>query len=282
LPACYFAEEEDGKHIVIDGVQRITTIQRFFGNEFALQDLAVFSELNGKKFSELARRFQADLENYTIRCVVLRKSNDKQLIQDVFARLNQGPILLTDQEIRHAVYPGNLNELLTTLAKHEIIRTFGQSNNDGLEIEELVLRFFAMQDLTGYDGKLAKRLNTYMAEMQHISEAQAQEMRVVFEETLDKCLLVFGKEGVFRKPVRSKKTRYSIAFYDLLMWGFRNKSREILMEHKASIQKKFEELCSLPEFERTLSGGTQQAYAIQKRRNLWMQVVGNIIDGGNQ
>ena len=31
LPSCYFAEDESGKHFVIDGVQRLTTIKLFFG-----------------------------------------------------------------------------------------------------------------------------------------------------------------------------------------------------------------------------------------------------------
>ena len=50
LPACYFAEDEDKNHIVIDGVQRITTIKKFFNDEFSLEGLTVFTELNGKKF----------------------------------------------------------------------------------------------------------------------------------------------------------------------------------------------------------------------------------------
>ncbi|WP_082881030.1 DUF262 domain-containing protein [Methylomonas sp. DH-1] len=36
LPSCYFAEDEEGRHIVIDGVQRLTTIVRFFDDKFAL------------------------------------------------------------------------------------------------------------------------------------------------------------------------------------------------------------------------------------------------------
>jgi len=282
LPACYFAETEDGKHIVIDGVQRITTIQRFFNDEFALQDLEVFSELKGKKFSELAQNLQAELENYTIRCIVLRKNNEEQLIQDIFARLNQGSVLLTAQEIRHALYPGEFDRLLTELAKNETISGFGQGKKDGLEAEELVLRFFAMQDLTNYDGNLAKQLNKYMVDKLHVSEDQAKEMKVIFEETLEKCLLVFGKEDVFRNPVRQKKPKDSIVFYDLLMWGFRELSREFLTQNKEIIKKMFAELCELPEFERTLSGGTQQTGSIKKRREMWLKKLEGITGGGNR
>ena len=53
LPSCYFAEEQDGKHIVIDGVQRLTTIVKFMCDEFPLEALTTFKELEGKKFSEI-------------------------------------------------------------------------------------------------------------------------------------------------------------------------------------------------------------------------------------
>uniref|UniRef100_UPI003D76686B DUF262 domain-containing protein n=1 Tax=Acinetobacter variabilis TaxID=70346 RepID=UPI003D76686B len=87
LPSCYFAEDEQGRHLVIDGVQRLTTIQKFFNDDFALESLTTFKELEGKKFSELGE-FKTELENTTIRCIVLRKDNPKKLIREIFARLN--------------------------------------------------------------------------------------------------------------------------------------------------------------------------------------------------
>lgn len=70
LPSCYFAEDEESKHLVIDGLQRLTTINRFFNDEFALEGLTIFKELEGKKFSELGS-FQTELETTTIRCIIL-------------------------------------------------------------------------------------------------------------------------------------------------------------------------------------------------------------------
>lgn len=140
LPACYLAEDEEKNHIVIDGVQRITTIKKFFNDEFSLEGLTVFTDLNGKKFSEL-EDYKNDLENYTIRCIILRNDNKRELIQDIFARLNQGAVSLTPQEIRHAIYPGRLDKLLSELGKNGIIKDFGlgkggEKIKDGLEPEE--------------------------------------------------------------------------------------------------------------------------------------------------
>lgn len=44
LPACYFAEDENKHHVVIDGVQRITTIIRFCNNEFCLEGLTQYKK----------------------------------------------------------------------------------------------------------------------------------------------------------------------------------------------------------------------------------------------
>ena len=124
LPSCYFADDEDGRHLVIDGVQRLTTIVRFLNDEFALEGLNAFKELEGKKFSEIGA-YQSELESTTIRCIVLRKENPKRLIREIFSRLNQGAVKLSDQEIRHAMYAGDFDNLLSELAILEPIRKFG-------------------------------------------------------------------------------------------------------------------------------------------------------------
>ena len=109
-----------------------------------------FKELEGKKFSELGS-LQSELESTTIRCIILRKENPKSLVREIFSRLNQGAVELSDQEIRHALYPGSLDELLTELGSHPLIKRFGLAKDsdverDSLEPEEQVLRFFAFLD----------------------------------------------------------------------------------------------------------------------------------------
>ncbi|HEA2170764.1 TPA: DUF262 domain-containing protein, partial [Escherichia coli] len=150
LPSCYFAEDDSGNHIVIDGVQRLTTIQKFFDDEFALEGMTTFKELEGKKFSELGS-LRSELESTTIRCIVLRKENPKKLIREIFSRLNQGAVKLSDQEIRHALYPGGFDELLEELGNIDAIKNFGLAETttvkrDSREPDEQVLRFFAFYE----------------------------------------------------------------------------------------------------------------------------------------
>src|SRR5437879_584410 len=46
IPVIYVAEDDDGKWDVVDGLQRLNSLKRFFGNEFKLKGLGVLDELN--------------------------------------------------------------------------------------------------------------------------------------------------------------------------------------------------------------------------------------------
>lgn len=274
LPACYFAENDNGYHDVIDGVQRITTIKKFFNDEFRLEGLTVFRELEGKLFSELGD-YKNELESTTIRCVILRKENPKELVKEIFARLNQGAVQLSDQEIRHAIYPGSLDNLLIELGQHPFINAFGKGKSgtkekDSREQEEMILRFFAMQnDLEDYENKLSKYLDKYIETNQNPDEETIYQLREDFTQTLEKCLIVFNNNPFV--DVTKTKQRQSLVYYDLLMWSFKHHSEEFLIEHKESILQKFDELCNEEVFTKSLSGGLQSKYSILIRRKLWAE-----------
>jgi hypothetical protein len=267
LPACYFAENEDGSHLVIDGVQRLTTIEKFFNDEFSLEGLTAVKELEGKKFSELGN-YRSELEATTIRCIVLRKENPDYLIQEIFSRLNQGAVKLSDQEIRHAIYPGPLNDLLLELSKKPDISNFGNTAKDSREGEELVLRFFALQeDLAGYEGRLSKFLDTYMQKNSDISEADVEKLKKLFNKTLEICKDIFG-DSVFTDTTKSRP-KQSIVHYDLLMNSFSRITKKNIKGKERQIVKAFEKLCKNSSFQATLSGGIQNKASILKRRELW-------------
>lgn len=282
LPSCYFAEDDQGRHEVIDGVQRLTTITKFFSDEFALSGLTTFVELEGKKFSELGG-YQSELEATTIRCIVLRKENPKFLIREIFARLNQGAVRLSDQEIRHAIYPGEFNDLLKELAKEELISEFGRgatgvAKKDSLESEEQVLRYFALKgDLDGYQDKLSKYLDSFMASQQECTDKDIVSRRKDFKSTLEKCAAVFG-DTVFIDTSK-KARRQSMVHYDLLMYSFSDVKKDTLLKKKEQIKDGFLELCKLPQFQKTLSSGLQNKGSIIKRRGLWAQILRGVLNG---
>ena len=49
IPPLYFAEEENGSWLVIDGLQRLSAIKAYFENEYSLKKLEIIKELEGQK-----------------------------------------------------------------------------------------------------------------------------------------------------------------------------------------------------------------------------------------
>lgn len=276
LPACYFAENEDGSHFVIDGVQRLTTIEKFFNDEFALEGMTAFEELEGKKFSELGG-YRAELEATTIRCIVLRKENPDYLVQEIFSRLNQGAVKLSDQEIRHAIYPGTLNDLLFDLSKLPDIDGFGNTTKDSREGEEMVLRFFALQeDLAAYEGRLTKFLDKYMHDNSSISKTKAEQLQRKFNKALKNCKDIFGG-SVFMDTTKARP-KQSIVHYDLLMHSFAGVPKNKIAGKEEKIVHAFEKLCKNAGFQATLSGGIQNKSSILRRRDLWRKSLKPILE----
>ena len=284
LPMCYLAEstDEQGGDVqdVIDGVQRLTTIARYFDNQFALEGLTVFEELNGKKFSELGK-YRSELESTTIRCIVLRKENPRSIVQEIFARLNKGAVELSPQEIRHALFPGVFDRLLSELARENSIANFKVSRsvdpevpvrNNSREMEELVLRYFAFNaSLDAYDGKASKWMDRYMEEKSGIMRSEAEELKRAFLQALRNCEAVFGAE-VFCN-LSNHRLRQSYAIYDVQMYCLGRIPAEIVRAHRDQIYDGFKELCRQKDFTATLKVRLSGKGNIQDRRDLFMHVL---------
>lgn len=284
LPMCYLAESinDQGEDIqdVIDGVQRLTTISRYFNNQFALEGLTVFEELNGKKFSELGK-YRSELESTTIRCIVLRKENPRSIVQEIFARLNKGAVELSPQEIRHALFPGAFDNLLSALAKERHVATFKVSRNtcadaparnNSREAEELVLRYFAFNiGLDAYDGRASKWLDRYMELKAGIPDEEAEILKEDFLRALRNCEIVFGDE-VFCN-LSNRCLRQSYAIYDVQMHCLGRISTETVRECRDQIYAGFKELCGRKEFTATLKVRLSGKGYIQDRRNLFWGVL---------
>lgn len=216
IPVLYFAEDDSGRHEVIDGLQRLTTLQRFMNGQFSLSGLTVLDELNGRPIDGLDPRDRRRLENRTIRCIVITEDSNPDIKFDVFERLNTGSAQLTNQELRNAIYRGELNESLKELAQaEEFTSILGNSRNTRMELEELVLRFFALRDGTeDYRPPLRQFLNVFMRGNRTMS--LGDEQRRVFQETCQVVGQVLGANP-YRTPGGTAVNR---AFFDAIMIPF--------------------------------------------------------------
>lgn len=116
LPVFYFAEranqdpnaEVDFDWVVIDGLQRTTTLVDFLKGVFALKELNQLPQYNGYMFKDLPRKEQRKIREYQIHGHLIQISNDsEEMIRELFHRINTYGKNLSYQEIRSALYPGS-------------------------------------------------------------------------------------------------------------------------------------------------------------------------------
>lgn len=119
LPNFYFSQDKYGRLIVIDGRQRLTALFEFMDNSYRLSDLKILTQINNMRFSELSPILRGRLEDYQIQAHVIMPPTPDRIKFDIFDRVNRGGMQLTKQEIRNALYQGEVTRLLTRLADSE-------------------------------------------------------------------------------------------------------------------------------------------------------------------
>ena len=190
IPSLFMGlDSKTEKYIIIDGLQRISTIIKFFDNpKWRMTRLPDIDErILGKKVEDIKEKtpeLYSRVENLAIPVIIIRYDFSKQDSVDylftIFHRLNTGGQKLNNQEIRNCIYSSNFNNVLKSIAQSdEWENTMGKSSKiDRLESEELILRVFAFMDkLDEYTGNLSKFLNHYMAEKKNAGDDEIGEKK---------------------------------------------------------------------------------------------------------
>ncbi len=201
---CISLDFNTNERLVIDGLQRISTIISFLTNdEYQLSLLDdIDPKISGKTVSAIKsknRTLYDRVENLTIPITVLRCDYQKKQHMDylftIFHRLNSGGTKLNNQEIRNCIYNGKLNTLLKSTVKYPNYKRLFNIDEDKtyrFAFEELNLRYFAFSELLDkYNGKLAKFLNDYMYDKEKnpkfpkITDGEIEDKRKQFQKTID-------------------------------------------------------------------------------------------------
>lgn len=173
---------------IVDGTQRIRTLDRFLNNELKLCGLEKLKRLNNFGFKDLPLARQRRFNRATIRMIVLTEKADEETRRDMFERINTGSVQLNDMEKRRGVSPGVFIDLLEELAKYPKFTTlcpFSEVVVKKREPEEFVLRFFAyLNKYEKFDRRVDEFLNKYLKD--HNKEGiNKDDMRSEFHRMLD-------------------------------------------------------------------------------------------------
>lgn len=208
-PGIFLSRENDTrKMLVIDGQQRLRTLQYFIHGRFA-NDGDVFSlvgvdaEFEGVTYQSLDDPDRRQLNDSIIHATVVKQEappNDHSSIYYIFERINTGGTPLSPQEIRACIYRGSLNDLLRELNRKDIWRKLFDSTVPDARgrDQELMLRFFALYySVENYTEPMTTFLNAFMKQYQHITPEQIASFTQIFNVTIILAADCLG-ENAFR------------------------------------------------------------------------------------
>lgn len=284
IPPLYFAEEENGNWLVLDGLQRLSSIRNFYDNEFALTKLEVLTELNKMKYKDLPPKSKSLLDDGMLRVNVIKKDSHRDIKYDIFMRLNRGAVTLNYQELRNCMYRGNLNDAAKELCKEntDFLKILKQKAPHQRYLDvEFIIRYFAMSDniaidengdvyIEGYKGKLVQFINEYMDTHKDCTEEEKQRYKDRFNSTIEKVITVFGTEEAFR-DISTGNTKIYKTISDFIMPSFERMSKEFVEANSEQIYNRLKSFLMIDDIKDSLSKRTSDKDIVNMRVKMWFK-----------
>jgi hypothetical protein len=210
LPVFYVAEAPDGRIIVVDGLQRLTTFVRFLGNQLKLHGLTSGEgntdshALEGKSFEGLPLNLQERVQDTQLTMYILDAKAPERARLDIFERVNSGEPL-TRQQMRNALYNGPATVWLREAAEGA---AFKAATGQGLSAKkmrdrEAINRFCAFK-LLGWRRYTAGDMDAFLAdglrELAAETNEERDQLRAVFDRAMNLNRKLFGDKA-FRRSL---------------------------------------------------------------------------------
>jgi uncharacterized protein with ParB-like and HNH nuclease domain len=291
LPAFYMDATDEDKWVVIDGLQRLTTLKMFVNDQsLKLSELEFLTQLTDKTFDELPRNLQRRIIETQVTVYLIEKGTPSKVKFNIFKRINTGGLPLSLQEIRHALNIGHSTRLLKKLAgsaefkKATADRNFSQRMAD----REFILRFlaFVIHPYTEYKAtEFDSFLSDVMAEINEMSEQDINKLELEFFKAMTAAYEIFGNDA-FRKRSRRDASRSPINKALFESWSVslsKLDSEEIqtLIERKEHLKDGFIRLMNdrevEPKFESSISQGTGDTRKVKRRFSAIEQLIQEVL-----
>lgn len=274
LPAFYFDESEDNKWQVIDGLQRTTAIKNFIVDKsLTLERLEFLTDFNGKRYDDLPRDLIRRIKTSPLTVYVVEKGTPDEVKFNIFKRINTGGLILTPQEIRHALNQGIPADLVAELANSEEFKeaTCYIINPDRMEDRDFTTRFvaFFMIPFFEYEPDLDSFMTKGMASLKYTNEEFRQSLKYAFREAMVTAILIFGNDA-FRKreDLYDRRKPLNKAIFETLsvcLAKLSDDERKGLRIKQFVFRNKFITLNNDSRFRYSISSGTGQLESVITR-----------------
>lgn len=290
VPGVFLAQENGtNKLIVIDGQQRLKSLQYFYNGQFPenpgsdryipfILSGKISPQFLGKTYETLSAVDQRKLDDSIIPATIVRQEgstqedNEQASIYHIFERLNAGGSQLSSQEVRAGAYYGKFNELLCELNEDEKWQKIVQGKKSAtrpdpskrMKDQELILRFLALYfDLHNYRGSMKDFLNSFIKTHRSLDKNHTDfQMRVVFTRTVN---LVYDSIG--EKAFRPRHALHA-AVFDAVMVALAKQLDKRPIQDLEALKEAYEDLLSSEEFRRVSIDSKQTTSSENVRKRI--------------
>jgi hypothetical protein len=286
LPVFYVAEAPDGRIMIVDGLQRLTTFARFLGNQLRLSGLTSGEtgqgshELEGKRFSELPLKLQERIQDTQLTMYILDAKAPERARLDIFDRVNSGEPL-SRQQMRNALHNGPATIWLRDTARAEPFQsaTGGSLNAKTMRDREAINRFCAFR-LLGRQKYTSGDMDGFLADgLRKLASMTNQEraaLRTDFDQAMKLNIELFGQHA-FRKSLATPDAARSVINISLFevcavtMAGMSPPSGAVAKRH---LRKAVVSLIEDAEFAKAITYSTNSTIPVQTRFEMMEQAMG--------
>jgi hypothetical protein len=274
VPNIFLSVESDSqKLLVVDGRQRLSTLQYFYEGiwpltkrEFCIKGTGETGRFEGMTYRTLLASDRRKLDNAPLRASIIKQdqpSEDSSSIFHVFERLNTSGVSLTPQEIRAAIYHGKFSDLLNEINNNTLWREIYGPENKFMRDQELILRFFAFYyNAQNYETPMKEFLNKFMARNRDLTKYSGESLNALFKQSIATIYKAVGKRAF--RPSRA----INIAVFDAVMVGITHRLQKGNTPSLDGVRSSYETLLANKEFLEVTQHSTGHPTNVKSRLEL--------------
>jgi hypothetical protein len=250
LPAFYIDATNEDKWLVVDGLQRLSALKQFMSDkELKLGGLEYLSNLEGKNYDEIGRRYQRRIQETQVTVYLIEKGTPPEVKYNIFKRINTGGLPMSPQEIRHALNPGKATKFLAKLAtsnEFQQVTNLSESRKMRMEDREFILGSVAFM-LTSYKKYQSETRDLFLtkalSKINNMSESELGAIENNFKKAMVAAWEIF-EINAFRKVSQKQKKKFPINKALFEVWSVNlsvlsDEQIDILKQHKEQLIEKF-------------------------------------------
>jgi hypothetical protein len=269
VPGVFVCREEgSSRHLIIDGQQRLKTLQMFFYGVFkerVFRLIDVQERWKGKTYNTLDDDDRQRLDDAVIHTTIFKQDdpNDNSSVFHVFERLNTSGVKLQPQEIRSCIYYGGFIDLLERLNDYEPWRKiFGEKSTRSKD-REMILRFLALyENGEAYKRPMRDFLNKFCEAHRNLDPVSQGRFADLFTGMIDLAFAAFG-DLAFR-PERV----FNAAVFDSVAIGLAKRLNKGPVKNPSSIAEAYAKLADNAEYQLAYLRATSDEESVKERIKL--------------